>query len=139
VLAGGNLLNRMDATAAIAHEEQVSLVSLDSLAPVYVSRDDVAFLKIDVQGFEYEVLHGAERVLGALCGVQLELSLVPLYQGEKSFRFMLDFMECKGFELHSLASVFADDATGREIQLDAIFVRGAECDARAGHSSGLAR
>ncbi len=123
VFRGTHLLGRMDANAQVAHEEQVPLVTLNSMAPQYIERDDVAFLKIDVQGFEYEVLHGADKILSSLCGVQLELSLLPLYQGEKPFRFMLDFMESKRFELHSLASVFADETTGREIQLDAIFVR----------------
>jgi len=123
VLRTAELRTRMHANCAIAHEEQVPLVTLDSVAPMHMCRSDVAFLKIDVQGFEYEVLHGADRLLGQLCGVQLDVSLVPLYQGEKSFRFMLDFMECKGFDLHSLASVFMADTTGREIQLDAIFVR----------------
>jgi len=131
VLRGAKLLKRMDPTAAVAHEEQVPLVTLDSLAPAYMNRGDVAFLKIDVQGFEYEVLHGGDKFLQKLCGAQLELSLVPLYEGEKSFRFMLDFMDSKGFELHSLGSVFADDATGREIQLDAIFVRGGASPSRA--------
>jgi FkbM family methyltransferase len=128
VLPGANLLSRMDANSAVAHEEQVPLVTLNSLAPQYMNPDDVAFLKVDVQGFEYEVLHGADKFLDDLCGVQLELSLVPLYQGEKPFRFMLDLMESRGFELYSLASVFADEATGREIQLDALFVRGGSSD-----------
>ncbi len=123
VLKSASWLAHMDAASAVAHQEQVPLVALNSLAPQYMDRGDVAFLKVDVQGFEYEVLHGADKILPSLCGVQLELSLLPLYQGEKPFRFMLDFMESKGFELHSLASVFADEATGREIQLDAIFVR----------------
>jgi FkbM family methyltransferase len=124
VLPGAKVLGRMDANSVVVREEQVPLVTLNSLAPQYLKTGDISFLKIDVQGFEYEVLHGAENILNALCGVQLEVSLVPLYQGEKPFRFMLDFMESRGFELHSVASVFADETTGREIQLDAIFVRG---------------
>ncbi len=123
-LKGANLVSWIDANSAVVREEQVSLVTLNSVAHQYMKRGDVAFLKIDVQGFEYEVLHGADKILNTLCGAQLELSLIPLYQGEKPFRFMLDFMESKGFELHSLASVLADEATGREIQLDAIFIRG---------------
>ncbi len=123
LLPGDEILGHIDSTSMIAHEEQVQMMTLNSLAPRYLHREDVSFLKIDVQGFEYEVLRGAAEMLEAICGIQLELSLIPLYQGEKSFRFMLDFMESLGFDLHSLASVFADESTGREIQLDAIFVR----------------
>lgn len=128
VLKSANWLERTDANSAAAHEEQVPLVTLNSVAPQYMEPGDVVFLKVDVQGFEYEVLHGADKILCGLCGVQLELSLLPLYQGEKPFRFMLDFMESKGFELYSLASVFADETTGREIQLDEIFVRAGGAD-----------
>lgn len=124
ILPGAKLLGRMDANSMVTREEQVPLVTLNSIVPQYITPGDVTFLKIDVQGFEYEVLRGADKILDELCGVQLETSLVPLYQGEKPFRFMLDFMESRGFELHSIASVLADETTGREIQLDAIFVRG---------------
>lgn len=128
VVKGGKLLGRIDANSVVAREEHVPLITLSSVASQYMKRGDVAFLKIDVQGFEYEVLHGAEKILDALCGVQLETSLVPLWQGEKPFRFVLDFMASRGFELHSVASVFADETTGREIELDAIFVRGGDTE-----------
>ncbi|MGH9716308.1 MAG: FkbM family methyltransferase [Candidatus Acidiferrales bacterium] len=131
VLQGANLLSRVDSKAVIS-EERVPLVTLNSLAPLYMNHGDVAFLKIDVQGFEYEVLHGADNILSELCGAQMELSLIPLYQGEKPFRFMLDFMECKGFQLHSVVSVFGDEASGGEFHLDAIFVRSGGSDTSAG-------
>lgn len=119
-----NRFSRIDANAAIARTEQVPLVTLNSLARQFTKSGDVMFLKIDSHGFEYEVLDGADKMLNGLCGVQLQLSLAPPYQGERSFRFMTDFMESKGFELQSLASAFADGTADREIQVDAVFVRG---------------
>jgi FkbM family methyltransferase len=131
-LPRAGLLRRMDLGSGTSHEEQAPLATLNALAPQYLKPGDLAYLKIDVQGFEHEVLHGADKILDGLCGVQLEVSLIPLYQGEKPFRFMLDFMERQGFELHSLASVFVDETTGREIQMDAIFIRGGGAQ-RAAH------
>lgn len=118
-LQGANLLSRVAMNAG----EQVPLLTLNSLAPQYVRAADAVFLKIDVPGFEYEVLDGADKILNRLCGVQLDVSLVPLYRDEKPFRFILDLMESKGFRLQSLASVFAEGNTSGEIQLDAIFIR----------------
>jgi len=38
-----------------------------------------ALLKIDTQGYESQVLMGAPKMLNRVVGVQLELSLIPLY------------------------------------------------------------
>ena len=56
------------------------------------------FLKIDAQGYEAEVLAGAAGLLERLAGIQLEMSLVPLYEGERAFRAMLDELAALGFE-----------------------------------------
>lgn len=44
-----------------------------------------AFLKIDTQGFELEVLLGARQSLPSLVGIQAELSVRPLYDSSVSF------------------------------------------------------
>jgi FkbM family methyltransferase len=123
-LRGTNPLGRINANSPVPGEEQVPLLTLNSLAPQYMKRGDVIFLKIDVRGFEYEVLRGADKILTALAGAQLRLSFVPIHRGENPFRFMLDFMASQGFELHSLASFFADETVRHENQIDAIFLRG---------------
>lgn len=130
VPAGSRPLPSLEVNSVLSREEQVPLATLNSLAPAHIKRGDVVYLKIDVEGFEYEVLHGADNILNALCGVQLKLSPVPPSQGGKPFRFMLDFMASQGFEIHSLSSASAGNAAGRAIQFDAIFTRGRASDAR---------
>jgi FkbM family methyltransferase len=120
VLRGANWLSRIGGNSMVACEEQVPLVTLNSLAPQYIKHGDVAFLKIDVGGFEYEVVHGGDKILNALCGVQFQLPLV--HHGEKPFRFILDYMESKGFRLYSFGSALAGEVGGREVRFDAIFV-----------------
>ncbi len=123
IALGVSSLSPVSAKLIAACDEQVPLVTLNSLAPQYMKRGDVVFLKVDVDGFEYEVLHGASKILDAVCGVQLKLSPVPPYHAGKPFRFMLDFMESNRFSLYSLASAFAGDTAARAMQFDAIFVR----------------
>src|SRR5208337_3648960 len=81
------------------------------------------FLKLDVQGFEYKVLQGAEQFLAHVAGIQIELSLVPLYDGEHLFHPMLHDLEERGYDLWSLIPGFVDPETGRLLQLDTIFFR----------------
>ncbi len=66
--------------------ETVDQDCLDSILPRIggVSADDRTFVKLDVQGgYEAEVLDGASDLLAGsgIIGLQLELSLTPLYEG----------------------------------------------------------
>lgn len=103
--------------------EKVPLRRLDDAALAYLTPGNRVFLKIDVQGYELPVLRGAEGILSQVCGLQLELSLHPLYQGEPLFREVIDTVESLGFTLHDLNPCFSDDATGRTYQVDGVFFR----------------
>jgi len=81
------------------------------------------FLKIDVQGFEIEVLQGATTLLPRLCAIQLELSLVPLYQGAPVMTEVIRYLDERGFELFQLQPGFRDERDGRLLQADGYFVR----------------
>jgi FkbM family methyltransferase len=81
------------------------------------------FLKLDVQGFESQVLAGAPQTLSRALAVQLEMSLVPLYEGEILFQQMCTEMNRLGFDLWDLEPSFRDSATGRLLQVDGVFTR----------------
>lgn len=81
------------------------------------------FLKIDAQGFESKILEGTEFCFNNIYALQLELSCISLYNGEKLFDEMKGFIESKGFYLSSLESGFTDPQSGRLLQVDAIFLR----------------
>jgi FkbM family methyltransferase len=102
--------------------ELVQVVPLDVVAPKYFREGTVAFLKIDTQGYESQVLQGAVEILSRVVGVQLELSLVPLYGGQKLMPEMIESMKSAGFELSAIAPTFTDPHTGRTLQVDAIFL-----------------
>lgn len=121
VLEGLNVLSSTNPTSRLVGEQDVRMTTLDSVCPRYVLPNDNVFVKADVQGFERQVLAGAAKTLQRARGVQLELSFVTLYEGEAPFRTMMDLMESLGFVIHSLAPVWADEDTGREVQADVIF------------------
>jgi FkbM family methyltransferase len=103
--------------------EEVDLQQLDTIAEDNISDRDRPFLKLDVQGFEYQVLQGASHFLDRVVGVQMEMSLVPLYDGERLFDPMLHELQDRGFELWSLIPGFVDPNNGRLLQVDGVFFR----------------
>ena len=103
--------------------EEVNMRRLDSVASDFLSNGDRIFLKLDVQGFESEVLRGAHELLTRICGIRLEMSLVPLYEGEDLFDSMLQRLRGLGFVLWSLVPGFVDKNTGRLLQVDGVFFK----------------
>ena len=61
----------------------------------------IDFLKIDVQGYEYEVIKNGNNIIKDCLIVQLETSPIPLYKNEKSFAQVCLQLENLGFQLHS--------------------------------------
>lgn len=106
---------------------QTRLITLDSVVAQYLGPGERAFLKIDTQGSETDVLKGATASLDQIMGVQLEITLVPLYEGQDLYDVHLEFFRERGFVLWDAERVFHDERTGRCLQLDAVFVRKEYC------------
>lgn len=124
-----SVLNMLDAHAFAAPEsvyvdsEKVPLRRLDTLAPDYPQQDSVLFIKIDTQGYEDRVLEGAPKLLARAVGLQLELSLVPLYEGQRLYDEMIAQLKALDFVLWSMTPAFVDPKSGRLLQIDATFFR----------------
>lgn len=103
-------------------KEKVPIRRLDDALPEAVEYSRI-FLKLDVQGFESQVLSGASHTLSRTSAVQLAMSLIPLYEGELLLSQMCSAMSAKGFDLWDLEPSFRDTATGRLLQVDGIFTR----------------
>ncbi len=112
-----------DVVSAYVGSEIVALRRLDSVALDYVGDSTNFFVKIDTQGFEWQVLEGGLSTLKRARGVLLELSLVPLYEGQRLWRDLVNRLESEGFILWALQKGFTDPRDGRTLQADAIFFR----------------
>ncbi|WP_232078775.1 FkbM family methyltransferase [Mycobacterium florentinum] len=105
--------------------EDVTVSRLDSIAAEVLVPSEVAFLKIDVQGFEKQVIDGGLATIGERCvGVELELSFEPLYDGGMLIQEALDRMDSLSFMLKGLVPGFVDMRTGQVLQADGVFFRG---------------
>jgi len=103
--------------------ESVEVRRLDGVRHPFLDGAVAPFLKIDTQGYESQVLAGASGILPGLVGVQLEMSLRHLYEGQSLWRDVIASLEAAGFELWSIVPGFFDPSTGRMLQCDGIFFR----------------
>lgn len=109
--------------SAYIDSECVPISRLDSVAKQYMSPESNVFIKIDTQGFEWQVLDGARETLQQASGVLCELSLVPLYDGQRLWRDVVDRLDAEGLMLWALQKGFTDPRTGQSLQMDGIFLR----------------
>ncbi len=116
------LLSAAPETAYVG-TESVPLRRLDTVAGEYLREDAVLLVKIDTQGYEAEVLKGGRQTLQRASGLHLELSLVPLYQGQALFDEVVDMVKEFGFEMWGFTPGFVDPRTGRLLQGDGRFFR----------------
>ena len=110
-------------TSVFTRSEGTPIRTLDSVSARYMTSRNSTLIKIDTQGFEWQVLDGASETLKCARGVMIELSLVPLYSGQRLWRDMIARLETQGFVLWSLNPAFVDPRHGRTLQLDGLFFR----------------
>ena len=80
-------------------------------------------LKIDVQGYEDQVLMGAKNNIDKIKLIKLELSLVNLYEGDKLFNYYFSKLEALGFKIWDLEPGHRNPYNGKLLQFDGIFVK----------------
>lgn len=85
-----------------------------------ISKNDI-YMKIDVQGFECQVLKGALKSLPYIPIVQMEMSIIPLYEKCILFEEILLIMKNYGYTLIALEPGYSDKTTGQLLQADGIF------------------
>jgi FkbM family methyltransferase len=104
--------------------ETAPLVTLDGLRGETWDAGDTPALKIDVEGFEGEVLRGAHSLLEHVRVVEVELSTVPLHEGQWLLPEVALHLYARGFRLTSLRPIWTDPASGALILADGLFERG---------------
>lgn len=109
--------------SAYVSSENAPIFKLDTVAPNYLQQANNPFLKIDTQGFEWQVLDGSISTLPQICGILCELSLVELYKGQHLWQEIIQRLESLGFTLWMIQRGFSDPRNGRALQIDVVFFR----------------
>jgi len=104
-------------------EEMTEIINIDTIDNIFssISLQGSVLLKIDVQGFELNVLKGAINTFSKIDFIYLEYSNNKQYQGQPTFHDLYSFLYENGYRFS-----FTDDniiLNGKHIQSDAFFVK----------------
>jgi FkbM family methyltransferase len=103
--------------SATVAKQKISISTIDKQLEILGLQPQEIMLKLDVQGFEAEVLKGASQSLSKIPLCYLEVSITPLYDGEISFLPILIELSKFGHEVIDVfRGIKAKD--GQLLQLD---------------------
>jgi FkbM family methyltransferase len=126
--ADSRLSSVLPATAAIKELFTPDYEVVQTIKSSLVRLDDtiapdapIGLLKIDVQGYELEVLRGADRVLQQSSAVLIEVNYLQHYESAVSFNEIHGFLSDKGFQLNGISRPFMH--RGRPLWADAMYTR----------------
>jgi FkbM family methyltransferase len=108
---------------AYTRDEEVPVTTVADLLESRSIDPRTTMLKADVQGFEAAVLDGAGDHLGAFAVLQLELSMLELYEGQPLLPELVQRLDAAGHALWTFFPAFYDRANGRMWWADGLFVR----------------
>jgi FkbM family methyltransferase len=93
-----------------------------------LTQDDIlepSLLKLDVQGFELQVLAGCEALLSRFEWIYVECSFIELYEGQALADEVIAWLHERGFSLTGVYTM-SYDHFGRAIQADFLFKKNKE-------------
>jgi FkbM family methyltransferase len=118
--------DRFAALRLAPQKEQVEVRRLDDVFAdaVRPQVDPVTFLKLDTQGFDLEVLHGAHGVLDHIAALVTELPVMPIYEGMPPLVDALAELRDLGFEITGMFPVTRDRDRLGAVEFDCVLRAG---------------
>jgi FkbM family methyltransferase len=123
ILAMHDNLKASAPAARFIAQETAPMLTLDEMVAPHVKNGERCLLKIDTQGYEWEVLNGASATMENVVAICIETSLVPLYKGQRLWLDYIERLVDGGFVVWDIHSAFAAPTNGRLLQADLIFVK----------------
>ena len=116
-------LNKQIPQAGFVGKQTIQIKTLDSIFDSLCQPGDNILLKMDVQGFEANVIEGAAQSLRKINTVQTEMSMRSVYTGQKLYYELSTLLYQQGYVLVGFEDGFADDITGQLFEADGLFHR----------------
>jgi len=96
--------DKLDRQNQVKQKVEVQVSTLGTLMREHplAQRARNIYVKLDVQGYELQVLRGAHDSLSRIVALQAEASVIPLYAGVPSYHELMREIESMGFQLSFL-------------------------------------
>jgi len=116
-------IHRFSESAKTAHIETVEVKRLDDILEQIVPDLDNTnlFLKLDTQGYDLEVLQGAQQSLRHIAGMQSEISCKAIYEGMPTHIESLTYIKELGYELTNIFPLSHDKHDMSLLECDCVF------------------
>lgn len=111
-----------NASNTIVDTVTVPVRRLDDLLSERAFDGQSCYLKVDTQGFDLEVLRGAQELLKVTKALQFELPVRHLYADVPPYQEMLRIVEAMGFSLSGMFPV-CHDSDLRAVEFDCVMVK----------------
>jgi FkbM family methyltransferase len=103
-------------------EEKIVIKRLDEMLPEMKIEENL-FIKMDVQGYEGNVIRGAGKALAQAKLVQVETSFTPLYEGQPLFSDIHDLLHPLGFSYIGNTAQHWNASKNEPLFEDSLFIR----------------
>lgn len=124
ILAIKDLHTNAEPESNYIRKENIFVKKLDDIFDSVHKYEKGIFIKIDTQGYEKEVINGAKETLKSkVTGLQIELSISPLYEDSYDYLYFISILNQMDFELCSIEPGFYDKKSGKLLQFDGIFFK----------------
>ncbi|WP_347259073.1 FkbM family methyltransferase, partial [Methylocaldum sp.] len=113
--------NEFPQTAGQQKAVEVAVHRLDDLIDES-SLEDAVLIKIDVQGLEDKVIRGGEKTFRAAKFVLIEMSFVPMYDGQPLFEEVHELLVNIGFRFAGIKNQVDSPTTGQPLFMHCLYV-----------------
>lgn len=104
-------------------KESIKMFKLDTIANILNINKKNIFLKIDTQGYENNIIKGADNILKNCKILFCEVSLKRLYEGQELWIKTIELLKDKGFLISFIENSVFDKNTHELLQADIVFVK----------------
>ena len=104
----------------IKEEREISIKSLDEIFNQKILQEPI-LMKIDVQGFELEVLKGSSNILKKIKYIIIEVSNDEIYSKQPLSNEIIEYLDLKNFEFFKKNSITTKISKSNFSQVDMLF------------------